>query len=102
MQQTVNIPADVELIIYSKDITKDGKSFTVYETLDNHKNRVTVTFTQTGLKPPAKSEFPIKVKCVNGVDVWQDKRKRYPVYRISNYTLLSTKVGAKNRGIPVD
>ena len=102
MDNNVIINNTVELIVYAKDITRDNRTFTVYETTDNHKNRVSVAFTMTGKKPPEKGLFPVKIECVNGVDIWVDNRKRFPVYRISNYTLISTNVGAKNRGIPTD
>ena len=102
MQTVINQPTTVKLTIYSKEITKDGKTFTVYETTDSHKNRVSVSFTLNGKKPPEKSDFPIVIECENGVDIWEDNRKRFPIYRIANYKLIETKHAKQTRGIPTD
>lgn len=101
MENIINIPSTVELIVYAKEVTKDGKNFVVYESTDCHKNRVSVAFTRTGKGAPDKTLFPVKLKMINGVDIWADNRKRFPVYRIASYEIIEANVGRKTRGIPI-
>lgn len=85
----------IELTIYAKQVQANGKTFTVYETLDENKHRVSVAFTQNGMQPPTPDNFPITVHIVNGSDIWADKRGRYPVWRICKYELVSTRKSKK-------